>query len=164
MRRANRPRQEATRTYARSHAVRLADHDYAADGPVHLTICAEYMVTDDPVFARLICDNVEFYCRKLQFDLFCYCLMQDHLHVFLSAADSGKSIGKWLDSFKSYTTHEFMKTGGRPPFWQRSAHDHICREDETITNVVLYIVNNPIRAGLVQKWDDWLYTKVFVDL
>ena len=159
-----RNRQEASRTYARSHAVRLPDHNYAEDVPTHLTMCACCHVTDDPKFSHLICDNVEFYCRKMRYELFCYCLMPDHLHVFLSPADSGTPIGKWLVSFKSFTTHEFMKTGGKPPLWQRSAHDHVCTTYETVANVALYIVNNPVRAGLVEKWDDWPHTKIFVEV
>ncbi len=62
--------QEARRTYGKSHAVRLPDHDYAADVPTHLTICAEYVVTDDPAFAQVICGNVDFYGCRLRYDLF----------------------------------------------------------------------------------------------
>ncbi|NLX21976.1 MAG: hypothetical protein GXY55_09970 [Phycisphaerae bacterium] len=164
MRRSSRPAQEAWRTYDKSHAVRLPDHDYAADVPTHLTICAEYVVTDDPAFAQVICGNVDFYGCRLRYDLFCYCLMPDHLHVLLSPGASGIPIAKWLDSFKSFTTHEFMKTGGHAPLWQRSANDHVCRASETVENVARYIVNSPVRAGLVEKWDDWPWTKVFVEI
>src|SRR5689334_18855727 len=108
MQRTSKPAKEAYRTYCTSHAVRLPDHDYAADVPTHLTLCAEYVVIEDSKFAKSICNNVEFYCNKLRFDLFCYCLMPGHLHVLLSPGESKTPIGKWLNSFKSFTTHEFM--------------------------------------------------------
>lgn len=96
--------------------------------------------------------------------LFSYCLMPDHLHVLLSPADSGTPIERWLDSFKSFTTHQYMKLGHRPPLWQKSANDHVCRRHESATNVAMYIANNPVRAGLVERWDDWRWTKVFVEI
>lgn len=164
MRRRVRAKQDTHRTYGGSRAVRLPDYDYAADVPTHLTICAEHPVTADEAVSRVICENVEFYCRRLQYALFCYCLMPDHLHVLLSPAESGILIEKWLDSFKSFTTHQYMKAGGRPPLWQRSANDHVCRVHETVENVTRYIVTNPVRAGMVTRWDEWAYTKVFVEL
>ena len=157
-------RQSTYQTYGRSRAVRLPDHDYASDAPTHLTICAEHNLMRSEVLARLVCDNVEFYCTKLRYRLYAYCLMLDHLHVLLSPAESGIHIEKWLDSFKSYTTNRFMKAGGKPPLWQRSANDHVCRVDESVENAVRYLANNPVRAGLIEKWDNWPWTKVLVEV
>ena len=153
------------RTYGGKRAPRLDECDYRADEIVHLTICAANETPfRDETLARMICDNVEFYAKHLAFRLFGYCLMPDHLHVLLSPAHSGKSISDWLRSFKSYTGHEFVKLGHRPPLWQRSAYDHVCRKNETAEAVLIYIANNPVRAGLVQAWNDWPWTKVFVEI
>jgi REP element-mobilizing transposase RayT len=156
--------QDEYHTYGKGRAVRLREFDYAQDVPTHLTICARCNVIESEALARAICDNVEFYCRKLQFDRFCYCLMPDHLHLLLSPGGSGVPISRWLNSFKSFTTHEYMKRGGKPPLWQLSAHDHVCRKSETTADVVMYIANNPVRKGLAEKWDDWPWTKVFVEV
>src|SRR5262245_13396820 len=106
MHRATTENQAKYHTFGKSRAVRLPDYDYAQDVPTHLTICAACDVVTDRSLATLICENVEFYCRKLRFELFGYCLMPDHLHVLLSSGQSGIPIGKWLDSFKSFTTHQ----------------------------------------------------------
>jgi len=164
MRRSFRPVRDGHRTYGLSRAVRLAEYDYDQDVPTHLTACAKYVVTDKPDLARMICGNVEFYCTKMRYNLYCYCLTPDHLHVLLSPGASETQIGKWLNSFKSFTTHQFMKAGGDPPLWQRSANDHVCRASEDPENVVRYIVNNPVRAGLVERWDDWPWTRIFVEI
>jgi putative transposase len=152
LRRTEKLRQQY-RTFGKSHAVRLSDYDYSQDVPTHLTLCGTRSMIAKAELARCICDNVEFYSAKLGFRLFGYCLMPDHLHVLLSPGESREPIGKWLDQFKSFTTHAYMRMGGRPPLWQRSAHDHVCRADESVRNVVMYIANNPVRAGLVEKWD-----------
>ncbi|MCH8253609.1 MAG: transposase, partial [Planctomycetes bacterium] len=149
-------------TYGTPRAVRLPDSDYADNADIHVTICAAAGApfAEDAV-AAMVCHNVEFYCEKLGFLLHGYCLMPDHLHVLLSPADSEIKLDKWLDVFKSYTTHEFMKQGRHAPLWQRSAHDHVCRKGETAETVLAYIVDNPVRAGLVKEWVDWPWTKAF---
>jgi REP element-mobilizing transposase RayT len=152
-------------TYGTGRAVRLPDCDYAADIDIHVTLCADHdgLFQNDAV-AAMVCENVEFYCRKLAYRLYGHCLMPDHLHVLLSPAASGVSLARWLDSFKSYTTNRFMKMGERPPLWQASANDHICRKAETAETVLRYIVENPVRAGLVERWQDWPWTRAFIEI
>ena len=90
--------------------------------------------------------------------------MPDHLHVLLSPNESGVHVSRWMDSFKSYTTNRFMRLGGKPPLWQRSWHDHVCGESETADKVLAYIVDNPVREGLVESWTDWPSTGVFIEM
>jgi putative transposase len=153
------------RTLGRSRAVRHPDYDYVGDADVHLTLCAD---SGQPFaradVARLVFDNVEFYCQRLSYRLYGFTVMPDHLHVLVSPAASRIAVGVWLQRFKSYTGHEYEKLGGRPPVWQRSANDHVCRTGETAEAVLAYIVNNPVRAGLVERWQDWPWTRVYIEL
>jgi REP element-mobilizing transposase RayT len=153
------------RTYAASHAVRLADCNYSANIDVHVTICAANgRPFSDATTAAMVCENVDFYAKKLGYRLYGYCLMPDHLHVLLSPGASGLAVGRWLREFKSFTTRSYQKLAGPPVLWQRSAHDHVCRIAETAETVLVYIINNPVRAGLVERYDDWPWTKVYIDL
>ncbi len=156
--------QHLYRTWGKGRAVRLEGFNYAEDVPIHLTICAEVQVLSFDELPQTICDSVEFCSQKLRYELFCYCLMPDHLHVLLSPSESSVNVGDWLQRFKSFTTNWFMRHCGKPPLWQLSANDHICRATETVQNVALYIVNNPVRAGLVERWDDWQWTKLLVEI
>jgi len=161
------PRQETPlrdlTTYRGTRAVRHPECDYRGDELIHVTIRAfAGKPFADADVARSACENVEFYCAKLGYELFGYCLMPDHLHVLLSPKNSGHSLAVWLDRYKSYTTHLFMKRTRQAHLWQRSAHDHICRDGETAEVVLTYIVNNPVRAALVECWRDWAWTKVFI--
>ena len=152
-------------TYGRSRAVRLEDFDYAADEVIHLIICsAAEVILTEPARAKAICENVAYYSKKLQYELYGYCLMPDHMHVLLSPAQSGIPIAKWLKQFKSYTTNRHRKGGGSAKLWQRSAYDHVCRERETAETVSGYIVENPVRRGLVDDWKRWPWTRVLIDL
>ncbi len=152
-------------TYGGSRAVRLDDCDYGADVDIHVTLCAECgKPFERPETARLVCDNVEYYRTKLGYRLYGYCLMPDHLHVLLSPTDSRVPVSRWLREFKSFTTNRNQKANGEPHLWQRSAHDHICRKAEAADAVLRSIVENPLRAALVERWRDWPWTKVFIEL
>ncbi len=153
-----------SRTYGRSRAVRLENFDYSSDVPIHLTLWAGNSVFHNAALSQTVCDSVETCSRKMGYMLYGYCLMPDHLRVLLSPAGSGRAIEHWLHDFKSYTTNRFMKLDGSPPLWQRSGHDHICRENETAESVLFYIANNPIRRGLVDDWRKWPWTRVFIEM
>ena len=158
------PARERT-TYERSHAVRLPDYDYAGPEDIHLIVCADRGAPfAERKLAQTVCESVEHTCRIRDYRLYGYCLMPDHLHVLLSPAASGVAVMDWLQSFKGFTTNAYMKRGGKPPLWQRSAYDHVCRSEETAEKVLTYIVNNPVDAGLVDRWEDWPWMRVFIEL
>lgn len=153
------------RTYGRSRAPRLPDCDYAGEETVHLTICAAGgRAFGLPRVAAAVADSVEYYARRFGYRLYGYTLMPDHVHVLLSPDASGVPIPKWLQAFKSYGGHQYVRLGYPAPLWQRSARDRVCRRNETAQHVLVYIVNNPVRAGLVERWQDWPWTKVFIEL
>lgn len=84
------------------------------------------------------------------------CVMPDHVHLLI-APSSGNLIdliAKW----KSYTTHLIWQNGWKGTVWQRSFYDHALRKDEDLIKVAEYIVNNPVRRGLVEDWENYPYS------
>ena len=45
------------------------------------------------------------------------------------------------------------KIGGQ--LWQAGYHDHALRSDEDVREVALYVIANPRRAGLVDRFRDY---------
>lgn len=43
----------------------------------------------------------------------------------------------------------------RGPVWQRPYHDHAVRREEDLNAVIGYLLNNPVRAGLVEGSHDY---------
>jgi REP element-mobilizing transposase RayT len=81
-------------------------------------------------------------------------VMPDHLHFV--AGLKGNSLAKLMKSFKGYTSFEinkYLKKKGT--FWQPQYHDHALRQDEDLIEVVLYTLQNPVRAGLVKNFRDF---------
>ena len=89
-------------------------------------------------------------------DCFAYCLMPDHLHLQISPAEG--NLVDQINGWKSYTTSLLQKNGLHGPCWQRRFYDHALRKEEDIKKVVDYMVNNPVRAGLAEKWKEYPFS------
>ncbi|MEW5986568.1 MAG: hypothetical protein AB1791_08050 [Chloroflexota bacterium] len=40
-------------------------------------------------------------------------------------------------------------------FWQHESYDHYVRDAAELERIVAYVVNNPVKAGLVTDWQEW---------
>ena len=93
------------------------------------------------------------------YQLVCYCLMPNHVHVVLSLPEDAPPLTKTLQQLKGYTALQANRLLGRTgTFWQPESYDHIIRNSEEMQRVVAYVLNNPVKAALVESWDQWPYT------
>ena len=46
--------------------------------------------------------------------------------------------------------------------WQRGCFDRLLRSEENLWSKWIYVKDNPVRHGLVQKADDWPYYLDFI--
>ncbi len=77
-----------------------------------------------------------------------FIVMPDHVHLLIRMSDTAvlcHSITQW----KRWTARQ----GGF--VWQRDFFDHRLRSDESSREKADYILNNPVRAGLCDKPEDW---------
>jgi putative transposase len=83
-------------------------------------------------------------------------IMPDHLHFVAGLRQD--SLDRLMHSLKSYTAKKInalLKRQGA--FWQPQYHDHALRKDEDLNEVVLYTLNNPVRAELVDDFHEYPY-------
>ncbi|MBF9223056.1 hypothetical protein I2H31_18280 [Hymenobacter sp. BT662] len=65
---------------------------------------------------------------------------------------------KTLQRLKSYTATRANKVLGRTgAFWQAESYDHVVRNGE-LERVLAYVVENPVKAGFVEDWEQWPHT------
>ena len=57
-----------------------------------------------------------------------------------------------------------LALGRNGSFWHHESYDHVIRDQEEYDRIVWYTLNNPVKAGLVEKWEDWKFTFVSQDL
>ncbi len=121
--------------------------------------------------ARLIAMEIKRFDGTL-YHLLSYCIMPNHVHlIFDTSAQltdgllediipvNYVQLGKIIKTLKGKTARLANQLlGRRGTFWQKDYYDRYIRNDRQLEDVVNYIINNPIKAGLAQNWDDWPYT------
>ena len=90
-----------------------------------------------------------------------YVLMPDHIHFFVQGGLSF-DLGLWIRGLKRVVAAAV--SGGRRQansaspqrsIWQRGFFDHVIRNTESYVQKWDYVRENPVRAGLVKKNDEW---------
>ncbi|MCE5322772.1 transposase [bacterium] len=81
-----------------------------------------------------------------------YVIMPDHIHLFAGLAQDDISLERWITYWKSMFSKKHKKPEHR---WQSSHWDTRLRSDDSYYNKWVYVKNNPVRQGLVQRSDQW---------
>jgi putative transposase len=82
-------------------------------------------------------------------------LMPDHFHALVSPRkDRDLPVGDFFTGFKR-TLRKLLAQ--QPWEWQRSGFDRLLRSHDDAQRQWLYMRENPVRAGLVQSWEQWPY-------
>ena len=82
-----------------------------------------------------------------------YVIMPDHIHCFIRMAPQ-HTLG---------TTIRMLKRALSPaipdptPHWQSGFFDHLLRHSESYHDKWNYVWENPVRAGLVKRPEDWAF-------
>jgi putative transposase len=86
-----------------------------------------------------------------------FVVMANHVHVLLLPLVPASRL---LKSLKGFTAREanrlLLRTG--EPFWQRESYDHAVRDEREFSRIVAYIENNPVKAGLVARAEDYAWS------
>ncbi len=85
-----------------------------------------------------------------------------HSHLGFAKKDSQvdgieyHSLAGIMQSLKGYTAYEAKGFLGRNgEFWAHESYDHCIRDADEWQRIVAYVLNNPLKAGYVERWQDW---------
>jgi REP element-mobilizing transposase RayT len=82
-------------------------------------------------------------------------IMPDHVHLILTplADENGSfSIPQIMHAIKSESAHRINKAlNRRGKVWQDESFDHVLRGDESLASRAAYVLEIPVRAGLVKN-------------
>lgn len=115
-----------------------------------------------PEVAELVVESLQ-HLDGEKYELMAVTVMSNHVHVVFTPLEieDGKyyALSRIMHSLKGYTAVEGNKVLGREgQFWQHESYDHIVRDEEELRRIVRYVVNNPVKAGLVESWEQWPWT------
>ncbi len=107
----------------------------------------------DVTNARIVVNALRFAEQREWAQTLAYVLMPDHLH-WLLALGGRKSLSQLVHAIKSFTATRISGKDGRP-VWQGGFHDHAVRRNEDVRAIARYVIANPLRAGLVERFGDY---------
>ena len=84
-----------------------------------------------------------------------FVIMPDHIHLFCAPTDDTFSLKQWVKYWKSLSSKESSSPIGS--IWQKNYWDTQLRVGESYEQKWRYVLDNPVRAGLVGDASKWKY-------
>jgi len=105
----------------------------------------------NPQVTPALLSTIEHRHSRGEWFAYLFLFMPDHVHALLSFPPNGSSMQETIGRWKRWTAcrHDID--------WQRDFFDHRLRHDESAIEKSEYILQNPVRAGLIEKGSDWPY-------
>ena len=84
-----------------------------------------------------------------------FLIMPDHIHLFCGPATSLlEPLKQWVRFWKN-TASKHWPRPNEHPLWQRDFWDTQLRRSENYESKWLYVMDNPVRAGLAKRAEEW---------
>jgi putative transposase len=138
---------------------RLERYSYCGPRQYFLTFCT-FQRLEHFIDSALVADVHAWFLRTAtenEFAILAYCYMPDHLHLLVEGLSDTADLRSFVSLAKQ---HSAFSTRHRvqPRLWQKGYFERILRDDDDPFNVARYVVQNPVRAGLVRSPDDYPFT------
>jgi len=105
------------------------------------------------------------------YTLHVYTLMPNHVHLLLTPGKNAETDAPFplsviVQRIKGVSSRKANVLLGRTgqSFWSRERYDHWIRNPQEFERAAAYIVENPVKAGLVEDWQAWPWTWIAGDL
>jgi REP element-mobilizing transposase RayT len=149
---------------------RRLPHLQRDDKPHFLTFCTDHRwILPEP--ARSIVLQCCLHDLDTKIDLEVVVVMPDHVHLIFTPLVNQQamvvcSLAEITDAIKGASAHKInqaLKRKGR--VWQPESFDHVIRSSEGMEQKVEYLLENPVRRGLVERWMDyrWVWRRPVAD-
>ena len=112
---------------------------------------------DERDFRKLL-EIIERVKKEFEFDLYAYCLMSNHVHLFLKEKNKGdiKSImHKILSIYVSWFNYKYQRSGSL--IGNRYKSEPI-ENEKYYLSLIRYIHQNPLKANMVKLLSDYLWS------
>ena len=84
--------------------------------------------------------------------------MPDHLHLLVEGLTDNADLRRFVKIGKQRVAYSFRVEHQIDNVWQEGFHEWVLRPDQTTEHVIRYVLNNPVRARLVEKPEDYPFS------
>jgi len=106
---------------------------------------------------EILAEAINFRLDKERSKLLAYVFMPSHLHMVLLIG--GVALSDFMRDFKKYTAQKHLiEICKSNPVWQERFDRQAIWSYDVLTTKIEYIHNNPVKAGLVDSSEKWLYS------
>jgi REP-associated tyrosine transposase len=115
-----------------------------------------------PDWARTVVLDCCTYGHDKKYNLRVAVVMPEHVHLILTPlVDLERSsmfhLHKILRSIKSFSARKINEELSRGALWQEESFDHVLRSSENLDAKIAYVLANPVRRGLVNLPEEYLW-------
>jgi REP element-mobilizing transposase RayT len=111
-----------------------------------------------PEIAGMVVEAIHHQERALgHYQLHSYVVMANHVHLLVTPAVKVSELTQSPKRFTAREGNRLLKRTGRP-FWQEESYDRLVRNEAEFRRIARYIEMNPVKAGLVETPEDFLWS------
>jgi REP element-mobilizing transposase RayT len=136
----------------------------------------------NPIHQNIIIESLIYCCKEKGLEIYAWCLMPSHLHMICKAKDDD-ILANVMRDFKKFTSKKIiqllqqesneenaqalqkfaeacghLKRRQEYKVWQNGYHAVLLRSNKFIYQKLNYIHNNPVKAGLVNRPEEFMYS------
>jgi len=141
------------------HPEHLKDFDYLGYYRYFLTFSTyrrQLLFASAPV-VDLTLSQIRRAGSLLDFAILAYCFMPDHVHLLVAGTSEAADLKRFVKISKQRAAFVLSTRCGISDLWQEGFHDRVLRDGQETQDVVRYIFNNPVRAGLVRSPSEYAF-------
>jgi len=98
------------------------------------------------------------YSEEKEVPVLAYCLMPNHIHLLVRPSDE-EALAKIMQGITLCYSKYFNEANGRTGrLWECRYHSTVIDGDRYLWTVSRYIENNPVRAGIVKRPEEYPYS------
>ena len=138
---------------------RIKDFPYIGFYRYSLTICTKErktLFTESDIVAAIL-TTIRQHAHLHGFAITAYCFMPDHIHLIVHATTEAAELRPFMKGWKQRAGLDYKQSTG-DFLWQPSYFDHVLRDNEEMKRAVKYVLENPVRKGLVANWADYPFS------
>jgi REP element-mobilizing transposase RayT len=123
--------------------------DEARTGPFYLR---------QPEIADMVVEAIQYSAERLgHYDLHAFVVMANHVHILITPHVPLPTLTRSLKGVTARRANAILQLTGST-FWQEESYDHLVRNRLEFEKIRNYILQNPVRAGLVADASEYRWS------